>query len=71
MFQKENEVSSRYKITLLAFITVVVIKLSLRLAEINNYMGITNVFLYFILFLLVCFGLHDLDKKRKVKQTQR
>ena len=68
MFQKANEVSSRYKITLLAFITVVVIKLALRLAEIDQFMDITNVVLYFILFLLVCFGLWDLDNKRKVKQ---
>lgn len=68
MFQQANEVSSRYKITLLAFITVVIIKLALRLADINYYTGITNVVLSFILFLLVCFGLWDLEKKRKVKQ---
>jgi high-affinity Fe2+/Pb2+ permease len=69
MFQKANEVSSRYKITLLAFITVVVIKLSLRLAEIDHFLAITNVVLYFILFLLVCFGLWDLGRKRKEKHT--
>ena len=69
MSQKANEVSSRYKIALLAFITVVIIKLSLRLAEMNNYMGITDVVLYSTLLLLVFFGLHDLYKKRKVKQT--
>jgi hypothetical protein len=69
MLQKANEVSFRYKITLLAFITVVIIKLSLRIAEMNNYMGITDVVLYSTLLLLVFFGLHDLYKKRKVKQT--
>ena len=67
MFQKANEVSSRYKITLLAFITVVVIKLSLRLAEFDHFMAITNVVLYFILFLLVGFGLWDLNQKGKRK----
>lgn len=69
MFQKANEVSSRYKITLLAFITVVIIKLSLRLAEIDYFLAITNVVLYFILFLLVCFGLWDLGRKRIEKHT--
>jgi len=31
----------------------------------NNYMAIMNI----VLFLLVYFGLCDLDKKRKVKHT--
>ena len=65
MVQKASEASFRYKAVSLKFIVVVAIKLSLRFAENYNYMDIINVVLYSILFLLVCFGLWDIEKKRK------
>ncbi len=68
MFQKASELTFRYKAASFAFIVVVAIKFSLQFAENYNYMDIINVVLYSILFLLVCFGYWDFNKKKKENQ---
>ncbi|PGZ79365.1 hypothetical protein COE55_10395 [Priestia megaterium] len=68
MFQKVSESSFRYKAMLLAFIVIVLLKLILRVTHTYSYMDLVNTILYVVLFLTFCFGIWDINNRKKENQ---
>ncbi|PFW44746.1 hypothetical protein COL17_25175 [Priestia megaterium] len=68
MFQKVSKSSFLYKAMLLAFIVIVLLKLVLRITQTYSYMDLIDTTLYVVLFLTFCFGIWDINKRKKENQ---
>ena len=68
MFQKVSKSSFRYKAMLLAFIVIVLLKLVLRITQTYSYMDLIDTALFLVLFLTFCFGIWDINKRKKENQ---